>query len=67
LIKVLHRGPEIGGRGKPAALNEALKRATGEIIIIFDADYIPHPDVISKLVAKFEDPKLEPYRANLLF
>lgn len=58
LIKVLHRGPEIGGCGKPAALNDALKKATGEIIIIFDADYIPHPDLISKLVAKFEDPKV---------
>lgn len=55
-IKVLHRGPDIGGRGKPAALNDALQKTKGEIIICFDADYIPHPDLVRKLVEKFEDP-----------
>lgn len=55
-IKVIHRGPEIGGRGKPAALNDAIRKTTGEIIICFDADYIPHPDLVRRLVEKFEDP-----------
>lgn len=56
LIKVLHRTAKVGGRGKPAALNDAIKRTEGEIIICFDADYIPHPDVVRKLVQKFQDP-----------
>jgi cellulose synthase/poly-beta-1,6-N-acetylglucosamine synthase-like glycosyltransferase len=55
-IKVLHRGRDIGGCGKPAALNQAIKQAAGEIIIVFDADYIPHPDVVSRLVDVFADP-----------
>lgn len=55
-IKVLHRGRDIGGCGKPAALNQAIKQAMGEIIIVFDADYIPHPDVVRRLVSVFIDP-----------
>ncbi len=57
-IKALHRNSQIGGKGKAAALNAALKQATGEIIVCFDADYIPHPNVVSKLVEKFVDPKV---------
>lgn len=38
-IKVVHRKPEDGGKGKPAALNHCLKHATGEIVYCFDADY----------------------------
>jgi cellulose synthase/poly-beta-1,6-N-acetylglucosamine synthase-like glycosyltransferase len=55
-IKVLHRGRDVGGCGKPSALNQAIKMATGEILVVFDADYIPHPDVIHHLVAPFADP-----------
>ena len=55
-IRVLHRNREIGGCGKPAALNHAIKQAFGEIIIVFDADYIPHPDVVRRLVEVFADP-----------
>ena len=55
-IRVLHRGRDIGGCGKPAALNQAIKQAAGEIIIVFDADYVPHPDVVRRLVAAFVDP-----------
>jgi cellulose synthase/poly-beta-1,6-N-acetylglucosamine synthase-like glycosyltransferase len=58
LIKVLHRDAKVGGKGKPAALNAALKQATGEIIVCFDADYTPHPDVVRKIVEKFSDPKV---------
>jgi cellulose synthase/poly-beta-1,6-N-acetylglucosamine synthase-like glycosyltransferase len=57
-IRVLHRSIETGGCGKPAALNEAMKQVTGDIILIFDADYIPHPDVVRCLVEKFSDPKV---------
>ncbi len=57
-IKVLHRNLKVGGKGKPAALNAALKQAIGEIIVIFDADYTPNPDVVRKIVEKFVDSKV---------
>jgi cellulose synthase/poly-beta-1,6-N-acetylglucosamine synthase-like glycosyltransferase len=54
-IKVLHRNPAEGGKGKPAALNAALKQVHNELILCFDADYTPHPDLIRILAAEFED------------
>jgi cellulose synthase/poly-beta-1,6-N-acetylglucosamine synthase-like glycosyltransferase len=55
-IRVLHRGGEMGGKGKAAALNSGLKHTTGEVVLVFDADYIPYPDLISRLVGDFSDP-----------
>jgi cellulose synthase/poly-beta-1,6-N-acetylglucosamine synthase-like glycosyltransferase len=55
-LKVLHRGRGEGGKGKPAALNAALKQVHNEIIVCFDADYIPHPDLVRVLALAFEDP-----------
>jgi cellulose synthase/poly-beta-1,6-N-acetylglucosamine synthase-like glycosyltransferase len=58
LIKVLHRDKQTGGKGKASALNAALKQATGEIVLCFDADYLPHSDIIAKIVEKFSDPNV---------
>ena len=58
LIKVLHRDKQSGGKGKASALNTALKQATGEIVLCFDADYLPHSDIIAKIVEKFADPNV---------
>ncbi|RLG93719.1 glycosyltransferase family 2 protein [Candidatus Bathyarchaeota archaeon] len=55
-IKVIHRPG--GGEGKPTALNEGVKFATGEIILTFDADYYPQLDIVEKLVAPFVDPEV---------
>jgi cellulose synthase/poly-beta-1,6-N-acetylglucosamine synthase-like glycosyltransferase len=57
-VKVIHRNPEQGGRGKPEALNEGLKHASGEIVLCFDADYYPQLDIVEKLVAYFIDPEV---------
>ncbi len=54
-VKVLHRDSRIGGIGKAAALNAGLKEATGEIVLCFDADYLPNSDIVEKLVEKFAD------------
>jgi cellulose synthase/poly-beta-1,6-N-acetylglucosamine synthase-like glycosyltransferase len=54
-ILVISRDKKTGGKGKPAALNAALKFATGEIIICFDADYFPQTDILQKLVEPFRD------------
>ncbi len=56
-IRVLHRRPRVGG-GKSGALNDGLQVATGEIIVIFDADHRPRTDVLRRLVRHFEDPSV---------
>ena len=55
-IHPLHRYE--GDRGKPAALNEALKMAQGDIIIVFDADYIPARGLVRKLASAFLNPQV---------
>ncbi len=56
-IRALHRAPGAGG-GKSGALNDGLDRATGEIVVVFDADHRPRPDVVRRLVRHFEDPSV---------
>lgn len=43
-------------RGKSAAVNLLLSQASQEIIAFVNADTIPHPDAIERLVAPFSDP-----------
>ncbi len=57
-IRVLHRNKKEGGKGKAAALNAAFKHSTGEIILCFDADYLPQQSIIEKLVQPFNDPNV---------
>lgn len=45
-----------GGGGKSGALNAGFEHALGEIIVVFDADHQPSPDVLLRLVRHFEDP-----------
>ena len=49
---------EVASNGKPAALNLALKYATGEIVGVFDADSVPEKDALRKVAAYFCDKKL---------
>lgn len=56
-IRPIHRNGD-GERGKPAGLNDALKVARGEVIIVFDADYRPSKNLIKKLALAFKDPKV---------
>lgn len=46
------------GGYKAGALKKGLETATGELIAIFDADFIPRPDWLKKTVPQFQDPKL---------
>jgi len=55
-MEVLHRDKEDGGKGKPSAMNAGFKRATGEIVLCFDADYYPQKDIVEKLAKEFADP-----------
>lgn len=55
-IRPIHRNcPD---RGKPVGLNDAMEVATGEIIIVFDADYRPAKDMLKQLAIAFEDPEV---------
>ena len=55
-IRPIHRSE--GERGKPAGLNDAMKVARGEIVIVFDADYRPGKDLINSLALAFQDPEV---------
>ncbi len=55
-IKPLHRYE--GDRGKPAALNAGIQKATGEIIIVFDADYLPPKGILKSIAICFNDPEV---------
>ena len=41
---------------KAGALAEGLKKAAGEFIAIFDADFLPSPDFLRKTLPYFQDP-----------
>jgi cellulose synthase/poly-beta-1,6-N-acetylglucosamine synthase-like glycosyltransferase len=47
-----------GERGKAAALNRALRFASNEIVLVFDADYTPGRDLIRELAMAFIDPEV---------
>jgi len=55
-IRPFHR---TGGKGgKAAALKDAMEMVETEVILIFDADYIPGSGLIKQLVAPFFDPQV---------
>ena len=55
-IEPFHR---ISGKpGKAAALKDAMVRVNSEVVLIFDADYIPGKALIRQLVAPFFDPEV---------
>jgi cellulose synthase/poly-beta-1,6-N-acetylglucosamine synthase-like glycosyltransferase len=49
----------VGGKpGKAAALKDAMERVETEVVLVFDADYIPGKALIRQLVAPFFDPEI---------
>lgn len=56
MIRPFHRVD--GKAGKAAALKDALRFMTGDILIVFDADYLPRPGLLKELVAPFFDPEV---------
>ena len=56
-LHVIHRPAGAGG-GKSGALNTALATATGDVIVVFDADHKPRADVLRRLVRHFADPEV---------
>jgi cellulose synthase/poly-beta-1,6-N-acetylglucosamine synthase-like glycosyltransferase len=56
-LTVIHRPPGSSG-GKSGALNSGLRQATGELLVVFDADHKPRPDVLRRLARHFQDPRV---------
>ena len=55
----IHPFHRIAGKGgKAAALKDAMELVKTEVILIFDADYIPGRGLIKQLVAPFFDPEV---------
>jgi hypothetical protein len=55
-VKYIHRTNREGF--KPGALRNAMKITKGEIIVVFDSDWIPKKDFLRKIVKPFADPKV---------
>ena len=55
-IELLHRADRTGF--KAGALAAGLKSATGEIIVIFDADFVPPPGFLRRIIPRFSDPRI---------
>jgi cellulose synthase/poly-beta-1,6-N-acetylglucosamine synthase-like glycosyltransferase len=55
-IHHLHRTDRTGF--KAGALDAGLRTASGEFILIFDADFVAPPDVLEKTLGHFEDPQV---------
>ncbi len=57
----LTRGPEWEGRprhAKAGNVNNALMRTSGEFILMLDADQIPTPQILDRVLGYFRDPKV---------
>ena len=57
LMRALHR-PFDAKPGKPAAMADGLRTVTSDVLVFFDADYLPEPALLKKLVAPFVDPQV---------
>ncbi|MCH8208074.1 MAG: glycosyltransferase [Nitrospinae bacterium] len=58
-IVLIHRAHRTGY--KAGALAEGLKKATGEFIAIFDADFVPHSNFLQRIFVEhkaFDDPQI---------
>lgn len=53
-VQLLHRSERIGY--KAGALQGGLEAAKGELIAVFDADFVPPPDFLRRVVPWFQDP-----------
>jgi cellulose synthase/poly-beta-1,6-N-acetylglucosamine synthase-like glycosyltransferase len=55
-IELIHR---VNRKGyKAGALQNGLKTASGDLIAIFDADFVPKPDWLKRTVPPFQNPEL---------
>jgi cellulose synthase/poly-beta-1,6-N-acetylglucosamine synthase-like glycosyltransferase len=53
-IRHLHRRERVGY--KAGALAAGLREATGELVLIFDADFVAPPEILERTIGHFADP-----------
>jgi len=58
VVRAIHRGPEVAGKGKSMVLNEGIEKANGEIIAVFDADTDVAPNFFKKSIPLLYDPNV---------
>ena len=63
-VRLIRREPR---EGKAAALNEAVRHASGEILVFSDANSLFAPDAIRRMVENFGDPKVGYVTGNLTY
>ena len=63
-IDYIHRSHRQGF--KAGALAYGLEQATGELVMIFDADFVPSPDTLLQMVNHFSDPTVGMVQARWL-
>ncbi len=61
-IQLIHRDNRRGF--KAGALEEGLKHAKGEFVAIFDADFVPPPDFLKRVIHYFTDPDVAVVQAR---
>jgi len=52
----LHRTDRTGF--KAGALEAGLRVSKGEFVLVFDADFVPNPEMLHKMIHEFSDPKV---------
>lgn len=57
-IKPFHRLNNDEKRGKAESLNDVMSICAHDIIVVFDADYLPAKDTVKSLVLGFKDPQV---------
>ncbi|MES2848728.1 MAG: glycosyltransferase [Bacteroidota bacterium] len=57
-LGVRHVTRTIKVNAKAGNINNALKQATGELVVVMDPDHIPATDFLDAVVGYFEDPKV---------
>lgn len=55
-ITHIHRTDRTGF--KAGALEQGMKIAKGDFLMVFDADFVPTPDIVRRLIPHFTDPKV---------
>ena len=55
-VVYVHRDDRTGF--KAGALDNGMKTAKGEFLAIFDADFVPEPDILQRTIQFFTDPKV---------
>lgn len=55
-LEYVHRAERAGF--KAGALEHGLRTAKGEILLIFDADFVPEPSVLERTIDHFVDPRV---------